>query len=261
MKKNFMFSAVLILSLLTFIGCGFEDIDGTFTGDSNTGASGSITKFAVHNGYMYALNPNEVLTYDLSNEDKPELIHQLATDYGLETIFIYDDAIYLGSRTSLYILDISTPHTPILLSKTDRSIQFFNGCDPVVVQDNIAYSTIKVIQNVCGDWNSRSALLVYDVTNKRNPREIGDYPLNEPNGLGLFNQYLFVCDAGSDEVRVFDISEPNALVELPELAIPITNPVDIIINNGKMIVSAQTYFQIYNITDVRDITPVGRVDK
>ena len=130
-----------------------------------------------------------------------------------------------------------------------------------MVQDNIAYSTIKIIQNICGNWNSRSALLVYDVTNKRNPREIGAYPLDEPNGLGLFNQYLFVCDAGSDQVRVFDISEPNALVELPELAISITNPVDIIINRGKMIVSAQTHFQIFNITDVRDITPVGRVNK
>jgi hypothetical protein len=158
---------------------------------------------------MYMLNPNEVLTYSLANPDQPQHVHTLKTEYGLETIIIYENTIYLGSTSALYILDISNPAAPSILSKTDRvTDQFFSGCDPVVVKDNYAYSTVKIIQNVCGNVSTQSALLVYDVSNKNAPALKGNYELNIPNGLGYKDNYLFVCDEGSDRLEVFDISNP-----------------------------------------------------
>lgn len=229
--------------------------------ESVAGKSGSITRFAVHNGYMYTLNPNEVLTYSLQNPDKPALVHRLATDYGLETIIVYDNTIYLGSSTALYILDISNPAAPVIQSQTGRSAFFFGGCDPVVVKDNYAYSTIKIIQNVCGDVSSESALLVYDVSNKNAPVDVGIYFLNIPNGLGYKDNYLFVCDEGSDRLEVFDISDPLSLKQMPNFAVPLTDPYDLIVDGQKMIVSTKTDFQIFSLNDLPLIRKIGSIEK
>ncbi len=226
-----------------------------------TGKSGSITRFAIHNGYMYVLNPNAVLTYSLQNADQPELVHTLTTDYGLETIIIYDNTIYLGSRSALYILDIGNPAAPAILSRTSRQDLFLGGCDPVVVKDQYAYSTIKIIQNICGDISSESALLVYDISNKTAPVEKGAYPLNIPNGLGYKDHYLFVCDEGADRLEVFDISNPLSLQQLPGYALAITDPYDLIVDGSKMIVSTKTDFQIYDLGELPVLRKIGLIAK
>ncbi|MGI9159945.1 MAG: LVIVD repeat-containing protein [Saprospiraceae bacterium] len=227
---------------------------------AESGKSGSITRFTIHQGYLYALNPNEVLTYSLANPDKPELVHRLPTDYGLETIIVYDQTIYLGSRSALYILGISDPAAPVILSRTPREIAFFGGCDPVVVKENYAYSTIKIIENRCGNPNSQSALLVYDVREKNNPENVGVYFLNEPNGLGYKDNLLFICDEGADQIVAFDISNPLEL-QSANISLPLEDPLDLIIDGNKMIVSARTEFQIYDLSDLSQIRQIGKIRK
>jgi len=254
----------LYLTLTTFIfilaSCSF---DNEFAAEPGTdGVSGSITKFTIHNGYMYALNPNEIQTYKLENPDEPELVNTIETDYGLETIIIYDNTVYVGSRTSLYILDISTPYQPEILSQSVReSLGFFSGCDPVVVKDDYAYSTVKIVENVCGGFNARSLLLVYDVSDKRNPKIISEYELREPNGLAYIGDYLLVCDAGIDQLVVFDISDPYNLKQPEEYNITIMNPIDLIIHDSKMIVSTINTFNIYSVNSIADISETGIIRK
>jgi hypothetical protein len=248
---------ILLLFALLFAAACTKDAASEL---STTGKSGSITRFAIHQGYMYTLNSNEVVTYSLANPDKPELVHRLPTDYGLETIIVYDGVIYLGSRTALYILSIDNPAAPVILAQTPRETFFFGGCDPVVVKDNYAYSTIKIIENVCGNVNSQSALLVYDVSNKNNPVNVGIYFLDMPNGLGYKDNYLFVCDDGSDRVVVFDITDPRNL-QTTDLGIDLEDPLDLIIDGNKMIVSARTEFQIYDVSDINNIRRIGQIQK
>lgn len=225
-----------------------------------SGKSGSITRFAVHNNYMYALNLNEVQTYSLQDPDNPTLVHRLPTDYGLETIIIYDNTVYLGSMSSLYILDISNPAAPSILSKTNRLEEFLGGCDPVVVKDQYAYSTVKIIQNICGQIAARSALIVYDVSDKTAPVTEGIYDLGIPNGLGYKDNYLFICDEGSDQLVVFDISNPRSLV-LTDYSVAVTDPKDLIVAGEKMIVSTEADFQIFDISDVTAIRKTGTIGK
>lgn len=226
---------------------------------SETGQSGSITRFALHNGFMYVLNSNQVQTFTLSTPDEPQLVHELATDWGLETIFIYENTLYLGSRTGLYILSLGDPAAPSILSQTDRTGIFFGGCDPVVVQDNVAYSTVKIIQNVCGQINAFSALLVYDVSNPNAPQEIGDYALGLPNGLAILGNYLLVCDEDADKVIPFDISDPTNLEQRNDLAVAIQDPIDLIINGNRLIVSHKRGFTIYDVSDVQGISLIDEI--
>ena len=225
------------------------------------GKSGSITRFAVHQGYMYALNLNEVRTYSLQNPDQPVLVSRLTTDYGLETILIYDNTIYLGSTTALYILDISNPAEPVILSQTERDIEILGRCDPVVVKDTYAYSTVKTVPNTCGNPSAQSALLVYDVSDKTAPINKGTYPMSIPNGLGYKGDYLFICDEGSDRLEVYDISNPLALHHLADYSIAMTDPYDLIVDGNKMIVSTKTDFQIFDLSEAPLLKRAGLILK
>ena len=251
--KKLLFSAAVAL---LFFACAKDAAS-----ELNPGKSGSITRFAVYQNFMYVLNLNEVQTYDIQDKEKPKLVHRLATDYGLETITIYDNTVFLGSSTALYILDISNPAAPKILSQSDRLENLgFSGCDPVVVKDNYAYSTIKIIENFCGSVSVQSALVVYDVTDKSAPLPVGVYSLGLPNGLGYKDNYLFVCDEGDDKLWVLDISNPQQL-SFTDYSLSITDPVDLIVDGQRMIVSSKTDFQIFDISDISNIKKVGLISK
>jgi hypothetical protein len=210
---------------------------------------------------MYTLTDNEVKTFSLSDPDKPQLINQLLLENGLETIIIYEGTGYIGSTTALYILDLSDPAAPKLSGRSERTARFIGGCDPVVVRNNYAYSTIKIIENICGRVNQRSALVTYDVTDKTAPLEVSATGLSQPNGLGYQGKYLFVCDEGSDRLEVFDLTRPDRPTIQPQLSIPMTDPFDLIVNDNKMIVSTKTAFQVYDISALPVIRPLTIIQK
>lgn len=253
--KGLLFTTTI--ALLCF-ACSMEDVESLA---GNTGKSGSITRFAINQDYMYVLNLNEVQTYDIKQKEHPKLVHTLPTDYGLETITIYDGTVFLGSTSALYILNTDDPAAPSILSQSDRLTDIgFTGCDPVAVKDNYAYSTIKIIVNVCGTFSASSALVVYDITNKAAPVAVGTYNLDIPNGLGYKDNYLFICDEGSDQLRVFDITNPTMLVETG-YAVSITDPYDLIVDGERIIVSSKTDFQIFDISTITQIRKLGQISK
>lgn len=252
MKNLFLIISITFL----FAACAKESAE-----TSAPGKSGSITRFAVYQHYMYVLNQNEVQTFDITQKEQPVLVHRLPTDFGLETITIYDNTIFLGSTTALYIVNISNPAAPYIQAQSQRIGQFNGGCDPVVVKNQYAFSTIKIIQNICGNVSAESALLVYNVSDLSAPYTIGTYPLNIPNGLSYKDNFLFICDEGSDELRVFDISNPEALVELSHLNVSLQDPYDLIIDGSRMIVSCKSSFQIYDIADLVQIKKLGQISK
>ncbi|MFM7401676.1 MAG: LVIVD repeat-containing protein [Bacteroidota bacterium] len=249
---------LLLLSIAVLGACSKDFLSESSPGQ---GVSGSITRFAVNGNYMYVLNQNEVQTYDITDRANPVLKHKLTTDWGLETITFYDNTLFLGSTTALYILDISNPAAPVVQAKSDRlSTVGFSGCDPVAVNGNYAYSTIKVIENICGIISAESALIVYDVSDKSSPKVLGTYPMSIPNGLGYKDNYLFVCDEGSDLLVVYDITIPAAL-QLAPVAVPMTDPYDLIVDGQRMIVSTKTDFQIFDVSQLPQIRKIGAIGK
>ncbi|MBP7821962.1 MAG: hypothetical protein KA010_03500 [Saprospiraceae bacterium] len=253
MKKIYFVLVAIIL--VVFTSCSLDSSLSEFDNSSNSGMSGSIKKFVINGDFMYVLNNNEIQTYDVSNSDKPILKNSIRTDYGLETITVYDGYVYVGSTTSLYILNIDDASAPIILSKTDRNYSF-TGCDPVAVKGNYAYSTVKIIANICGTVNTTSALIVFDVHDKRNPREIKRIPMSMPNGLAFVRDYLLVCDAGANEVVVFDVSDLENPIHT-NYSFDLEDPVDLIINGNKGIISTKNSFDIYDLSDIADIKKIG----
>ena len=256
MKQLFYFLMLAFIVTACSKDDGLESFQGNDLSGTGEGTSGSITRFTTFGDYLYALDQNQVLTYDISAKNEPVLVSKLKTDYGLETIIIYDATIFVGSRNALYILDIANPAYPSVISKSERDdLNLTGGCDPVVVKENHAFATVKIIENVCGQTSMQSQLLVYDITDKINPELLVTVAMDIPNGLGYRGDYLFVCDEGRNEIVIFDISSPGNIFEFD--AIPLDAPIDIIIREDRMIVSTKNNFTIYDISDIQNIREVA----
>ncbi len=76
MKNLFLIAFITFL----FASCAKEAADSA----SQPGKSGSITRFAVYQNFMYVLNHNEVQTYDITDKEHPALVHTLPITAHLE---------------------------------------------------------------------------------------------------------------------------------------------------------------------------------
>ncbi|MUP44753.1 hypothetical protein E0K83_03220 [Gramella sp. BOM4] len=165
----------------------------------STGVGGSMARFSISKDYLYIADQQNLSAIDISNPASPNLLSQEYAGWDIETIFNYDDHLYLGSSTGMYIYSIEDPTAPQQVS----FLRHVQGCDPVVVKDNYAYVTIRG-GNACGqDFNQ---LDVVDISNKQNPFIQASYEMSNPYGLGVKDDWLFVCD-GDAGLKVFDIQD------------------------------------------------------
>lgn len=246
--KNF----ILLVSIVLLTACSKNSAN--LSQSNTTGKNGSLTRFAVKDNFMYAVDLNYLKVFDISNEDLPVLKNKIEVDYGIETISIYGNNIYLGAVDGVYIVDINNPLNPVELEKIEHHV----SCDPVVVQNDIAYSTQRSNAIGCGNNWTSSVLAIYDVADPLHPNLLTDIPMEQPYGLAVENKWLFVCDAGKKGVVVFDISDPKNPLEKD--IIPIEEPRDLILTYPYMIISSKTAFKLYNYTNVLEATYVSTLE-
>lgn len=189
---------IFILASILLYSC---DADSNFSSDtsSDQGTSGSLARFAIANNYLYTVELEQLKIFDISNEQKPAFITQIYPGFGIETIFVKGDYLFLGSKWGVYIYDISTPTLPKQLSLYSHVY----SCDPVIVSGNYAYSTLNS-SGPCG--RGLNQLDVIDISDKSHPDKVYTIEMESPKGLGVSGDLLFVCDNG---IKVFDISDPE----------------------------------------------------
>ncbi len=68
------------------------------------------------------------------------------------------------------------------------------SCDPVIVDDTLAYITLRS-GNACG--GSLNSLDVINIMNLESPTLVMSYPMANPHGLGKHGDLLFICDGNS----------------------------------------------------------------
>ncbi len=169
---------------------------------SDSGQGGSLARFRIVGDYLYAVEWSSINVFDISDLDAPEVLDEVYVNGTVETIFSQGDLLFLGGTQGMYIYDITEPATPTFIS------DFVHGtaCDPVVVDGNYAYVTLRG-GNFCG--TVESGLYIVDISNLESPELAVIYPMDEPYGLGVKDNKLFICD-GASGLRVFDKSDaPN----------------------------------------------------
>lgn len=171
-----------------------------------SGTGGSMARFSIKNDYLYIADEMSLSVFDISNPSQP---NQVSSDYAgwqIETIFNYEDHLYLGSATGMFIYNIENPSSPQQVS----FLQHVLGCDPVVVKDNYAYVTIRGGNECEQNFNQ---LDIVDISDKQNPKIAKTYEMNNPYGLGVKDDWLFVCD-GNEGLKVFDIKNTPDLEQI-----------------------------------------------
>ncbi len=194
MKKYYLFICVIALIISS---CAF-DSDGS-SGDSSTGDNSSTARFNIYKEKLYTVDNQNIHTFDISNptEVKYESITKVGWD--IETIFAYNNNLFLGARHGMYIFPLDEEGMPTSSVYTSH----FDGRDPVVAQGDYAYVTVA--------YTNSGELFVYSVKDISNPVLLYNYQMTNPMGLSVDNNLLFVCDEG---VKIFKIGDNSELEEI-----------------------------------------------
>lgn len=187
-------------------GIFFEDIALANNADGGTGQGGSLARFKIVDDYLYAVDSHNINIFNISDLENPQDLEDVYAGFDIETIFNAGDHLFLGSMSGMYIYDISSPATPTFVSE----FQHGKACDPVVVDGDYAYVTLRG-GNECGALES--GLFIVDISDITNPKLAVDYPMDEPYGLGIKDEKIFICD-GSSGLKVYDKTDVEDLKTL-----------------------------------------------
>jgi hypothetical protein len=183
-------------------GIGIFDL-ASANGNSIVGTGGSLARFQIFEDYLYTVASHEITIFDINNLSQPNFILTKYAGNNIETLFEADGFLYIGSTDGMYIYSLDNPEDPNYVSE----FVHWTGCDPVVVDGNYAYLTIRGGNN-CGE--QESVLEVINISDKSTPTLAATYSLENPYGLGFKNNFLFVCD-GDSGLKVFDKTNPLSL--------------------------------------------------
>lgn len=164
----------------------------------NVVTGGSMARFTSTNNYLYTIDGAEIKIFDV-RQALPVLKNKVDVQWGIETLFPMADNLFIGSNAGLLIYDISNPESPEFRSTFSHA----TACDPVAVSGNTAYVTLRDGNKCQGFVNQ---LDVIDVSNINNPSLIKSYPMDNPHGLSIVDQTLYLCE-GSFGLKTFDISD------------------------------------------------------
>lgn len=167
---------------------------------SSVVTSGSMARFTAANDYLYTIDGAEVKVFDIKQQ-LPVLKNEVTMQWGIETLFPMAGTLFVGSNNGLLIYDISNPESPEYRSTFAHA----TACDPVVVEGNTAYVTLRDGNNCQGFVNQ---LDVIDVSNLDNPNLIRSYQMSNPHGLSVVDQTLYLCE-GAFGLKTFDVTDPN----------------------------------------------------
>lgn len=194
MKKNI----IILLSFALFLNsCSKESANG---GGQSAGAGGSTARFTIIGNFLYVVDNTSLKAFDISNPSIAPVLKS-TTDIGIniETIFPYQDKLFIGSSFSMHIFSLINPEKPTRLAQADYIVRM--SCDPVVAKDSTAYATLNGT-GPCGGGGSQ--LVVYNIKDITRPVLQRTLPLSGPHGLGISDSALYVCD-GSAGLNVYNI--------------------------------------------------------
>lgn len=231
-----------------------ERVDGNliledgFTGHVK-GKTGSMSRFAIYHDYLYSVMNNELYIFGLKGERPYVATQPMEVGWNAETIFSYKDCMFFGTPRGMLIYSVADPLNPVRKSE----LQHVYGCDPVVVENDIAYVTVWS-GNSCGQ--SANELIVIDVKDISNPKQIVSYPMTNPKGLGIDNGTLFVCDEG---LKVYDATDPQAIITNELAHYDGMSGYDVIPMNNILIMIADDGLYQYDYSDPKDIKELSKL--
>ncbi len=191
---------LLFITMALSIACSQDGNNGASNESMaiTDGQGGSLARFAMLGNYLYTVDEYGLNVYNIATPTDPVFVNSVPIGFRIETLFNYKEYLYIGSQNGMFIYSVSNPEFPEYLA----DVQHFTSCDPVVANANTAFVTLW---SELGCGTTLNQLEIYDITDVVNPTLLSVRNLTAPKGIGLYGDYLFVCD---DEIKVFDVSDP-----------------------------------------------------
>jgi hypothetical protein len=234
---------LLVLSVFTF-SCNEDGSPGKFSGKS-----GSLARFAATDTHLFSVDDQALNVFQIMDNGSLEQVNSRFIGPGVETIFALDHRLYIGTNSAMVIYDIINPASPNFVSQYSH----FVACDPVVVQDTLAFVTVRS-SNCRGA--GQNTLDIINVKNPESPFLLSNYNLESPYGLGVDGSLLFVCE-GEKGLKVFNISNPyNAVLVRNYTDV---DALDVITHNGVLIVRGLNGIMQYDYSDYNSIKKLSEI--
>jgi hypothetical protein len=215
----------------------------------STGINGSMSRFALHKDYLYSVMNGQMTIISLAGETPSKISQNTYISWDVETIFSYKDAMFLGTTTGMIIYSVANPTQPVFCS----SVAHIFSCDPVVVENDLAYVTVHS-GNMCGQ--NINELMVIDVSNIMQPRHLVSYTMTCPKGLGIDNGTLFVCDDG---LKIFNAANPQTISSNMLAHKKGMNGYDVIPFENTLMMIAEDGIYQYNYSNLNNIQQISKL--
>ena len=218
---------------------------------SAPGIAGSLARFAQSGEHLYMLDQGNIGTLDLTTPLSPQQGEDLYVAWDIETLFPRNNELFVGAQSGMHIVDISNRDQPAYLSTFAHA----TNCDPVIVDGDIAYVTLRSGTECQGFENQ---LDVVDISNLMEPRLLHTFPMYNPHGLSKDGSALFICD-GDEGLKVFDASE---LAELDQHLLAHDRSIqayDVIAYNGIAMLIGDDGLHQYDYSDLNNIRHLSTI--
>lgn len=229
---------------------GSAGVSGTNTG-TTYGVGGSMARFGLYQNMLYIVNQNSVLSFKLNTNYEAVLSSTTYVNWNVETIFITDNHMFLGTQNGMIIESLEVPERP----SQEGSFAHMTSCDPVVIKGDLAFVTLR------GGTTCRGGTLnELDVIRMSNSYSVFtllmSYPLFGPQGLGIDGDLLFVCD-GDAGLKIYKDSDPLTISQHLVASFPLINAYDVIPVNNYLFMIGDTGFTLYDYSNILNIKQIG----
>ena len=234
-------------------------MDGSFFNSSASGVSGSgigvggsMARFGIKGNVLYLLDGNNLEVMDITVKTSPAKLFEINPGWGIETMFLTQNNMFLGTTTGMIIYDITNPQNLIRKSTYNH----MRSCDPVVVDDTLAYITLRSGTNCGGTVN---CLDVVNLKNLSQPSIVRSYPMTNPYGLGKDGDLLFVCD-GSAGLKVYDAADPKTISSHLIYSYPNIKAFDVIPIGDVLVMIGDDGLYQYSYSNIQNITLLSKIE-
>ncbi len=171
------------------------------------GVGGSYAKFQINGDALYTTENYSLKVFNIQNPEQTAFDKEVYLEFWLgggqfETLFKSGDYLFVGATSGMYIVDATDAFNPVFLSGFAHA----TACDPVVVEGQTAYITVRG-GSTCGAIEDQ--MNVIDISNVMQPVLVSSYLMDQPRGLGVRNNTVYVCAA--DGLRLYDASSSDSL--------------------------------------------------
>ena len=232
--------------------------------DNLTTLSGDFSRTLVVGDFLYGVDNESVLTYDITDRTAPALVDRTPVGLAVETIYHHEGNLFIGSRSGMYIYAISRSGVPVRRGDYQYSdlpgIDEVQPCDPVVAEGNTAYASVYTSDDAtdgCGRVNTFQNIVVLDVSNLDRPSVVNLQPASTPRGLAIDGDLLFVCN-NENGMTVYDVTDRTEFQWVAHFGD--VNAWDAIAGDGRLVVVAADEVVQYDYTDPANIVELSRVD-